>query len=165
MVDQLEEMAVSVGHALSEKGWRLVTAESCTGGWISEVVTSVSGSSDWFDRGFVVYSNRAKEEMLGVSDALIADSGAVSEEVVKAMVEGALAKSGAEVALAVTGIAGPTGGSEDKPVGTVWIGLGFADGDLKAALYHFAGDRRAVREQAVITALHGLLDFCAADDL
>jgi nicotinamide-nucleotide amidase len=130
----------------------LATAESCTGGMIAAACTSVSGSSDWFERGFVTYSNAAKTEMLGVDAALIEQNGAVSEVVARAMAHGAARHSQAQVAVAVTGVAGPTGGSADKPVGTVWFGF-FVQGLLHSERQHFSGDRAHVREQTVLHAL------------
>ena len=134
----------------------LTCAESCTGGWIAKVLTDRPGSSTWFDRGFVTYTNLAKQEMLGVSPATLASHGAVSRETVLEMAHGALVRSAARYAVAVSGIAGPGGGSEEKPVGTVWIawvGDGFAD----AACEHFPGDREAVRLASVEAALAGLV--------
>src|SRR5690606_25364824 len=119
---ELARLAADVGRALVRAGRALATAESCTGGWVGQVVTSVPGSSAWYDRGFVTYSNAAKTEMLGVPERLLAEHGAVSEAVVCAMAEGALRASRAQVTLAVTGIAGPDGGTAEKPVGTVWFG-------------------------------------------
>lgn len=139
----------------------LVTAESCTGGLIAGACTDLAGSSDWFERGFVTYSNAAKTELLGVPAELIARHGAVSEPVVRAMAEGALAHSHAQVAVAVTGVAGPGGGSADKPVGTVWLGW-CVDGRTDSECVHFAGDRAAVRGQTVAHALQGLLVRLAA---
>jgi nicotinamide-nucleotide amidase len=153
-----------VADLMLKKGWLLATAESCTGGLIAAACTDLAGSSNWFERGFVSYSNAAKTELLGVDAALIASHGAVSEAVVRAMVQGALGHSHAQVALAVTGVAGPTGGSRDKPVGTVWFGWSVA-GQLHAELRHFDGDRAAVRAATVQHALRrlvALLDPAAA---
>ncbi len=141
---------------LLEKQWMLATAESCTGGLIAGACTDLAGSSQWFERGFVTYSNAAKTELLGVDAALIAQHGAVSEPVVRAMVQGALAHSQAQVALAVTGVAGPSGGSVDKPVGTVWFGWA-TPGGVVSELQHFPGDRAAVRSATVQHALDRLL--------
>ncbi len=155
--DALTVLATLVGNALKNKGASLAAAESCTGGGIAEAVTRISGSSSWFERGFVTYSNASKTEMLGVDEAILAKFGAVSEETARAMATGALAHSHASLALAVTGIAGPTGGTADKPVGTVcfaWAGRG---GILTAESRHFDGDRDAVRRQTVIYALQGVL--------
>ncbi len=140
------------------KGWLLATAESCTGGLISGACTDLAGSSAWFERGFVTYSNEAKVELLGVDAALIAAHGAVSEEVACAMVQGAIARSRARVAVAVTGVAGPTGGSRAKPVGTVWFGF-MLDGSLSSEMQRFDGDRAAVRAATVQHALQRLVQL------
>lgn len=145
-----------VADLLLNSGWKLATAESCTGGLIAAACTDLAGSSNWFERGFVTYSNEAKTELLGVDAALIARHGAVSEEVARAMVQGALQHSHAQVALSVTGIAGPTGGSEAKPVGTVWFSWATPAG-VQTATQHFEGDRSAVRASAVQHALSGLV--------
>jgi len=138
----------------------LATAESCTGGWVAKVCTDLAGSSAWFDRGFVTYSNQAKQDMLGVSAATLAASGAVSEQAVVEMVSGTLASSRAHWALAVSGIAGPGGGSADKPVGTVWFAWGGPDGWRLAQQFCFEGDRDAVRRQAVLKALDVISSRC-----
>ena len=135
----------------------LATAESCTGGLIAAACTDLAGSSQWFERGFVTYSNAAKTDLLGVDTAMIARDGAVSESVVRAMAQGALARSHAQVAVAVTGIAGPGGGSADKPVGTVWLAWATPQG-LHSEVQHFLGDRATVRAAAVRHALHTLLE-------
>lgn len=155
----LDELAQAAGHALRQRGLMLAVAESCTGGWIAQTVTSIEGSSAWFDRGFVTYTNIAKREQLGVSATTLARQGAVSEPTVRAMAEGALAHSHAELALAVTGIAGPGGGSAEKPVGTVWIAWAGKRRDTVAQRYQFAGDRAQVRRQSVAAALAGLMVF------
>ena len=158
----LYQLAVEVGDALKARGLMLATAESCTGGWISEATTMVPGSSDWFERGFVTYTYISKREMLGVKEATLAKHGAVAEEVVREMVLGALARSHAQVAVAVSGVAGPSGGTPDKPVGTVCFAWGMTDGRVSSETVRFAGDRDAVRRQAVERALQGvieLLDF------
>jgi len=134
----------------------LVTAESCSGGWIAKTLTDLPGSSAWFDAGVVTYSYEAKEALLGVNPRTLEHSGAVSEETVLEMVSGALARFGAGVAVAVTGIAGPSGGTPDKPVGTVWIGWKRRGGYGHAQVFHFQGDREAVRRQTVAAALIGL---------
>lgn len=161
--ESLDALAQRVGSALKARGLLLATAESCTGGLVSAAITGVAGSSDWFERGFVTYSNAAKHSMLGVPTELIAQHGAVSEAVARAMAEGALAQSLAQVALSITGVAGPGGGSADKPVGTVWHGfaLRHSDGSVhtQCVLQHYAGDRAAVREQAVRFAL---VTLCAS---
>lgn len=138
---------------------RLVTAESCTGGWIAKVLTDRPGSSAWFDRGFVTYSNRAKQEMLDVSAATLERHGAVSRETVLEMAGGALARSSADFSVAVSGIAGPGGGTPDKPVGTVWLAWGTPEG-VEAECVRFGGDREQVRAQTVERALRGLLERC-----
>jgi nicotinamide-nucleotide amidase len=141
---------------LKTLGWKLATAESCTGGLIAACCTDIAGSSDWFERGFVTYSNASKTEMLGVDAALIARDGAVSEAVVRAMAQGALQHSEAQVAVAVTGVAGPGGGSDAKPVGTVWMGWATLEG-VVSELHHFAGDRAQVRAATVQHALQRLV--------
>jgi nicotinamide-nucleotide amidase len=143
---------------LQQRQWMLATAESCTGGLIAAACTDLSGSSNWFERGFVSYSNTAKNELLGVEAALIERHGAVSEEVARAMAAGALAHSRAQVAVAVTGVAGPTGGTPDKPVGLVWFGYALP-GQLLAERMHFPGDRAAVRNATVHHALSRLLEL------
>lgn len=149
-------MAASVGEQLLARGMSIVTAESCTGGWISKVLTDVAGSSAWFECGLVAYSYEAKESLLGVRSQTIERTGAVSQETVVEMVSGALARYGASVAIAVTGVAGPSGGTADKPVGTVWIGWKRRGGYARAELFHFDGDREAVRRQTVAAALEGV---------
>jgi nicotinamide-nucleotide amidase len=149
-----------VAYLLLKHQWMLVTAESCTGGMIAATCTDLAGSSAWFERGFVTYSNAAKTELLGVDAALITQHGAVSEPVVRAMVLGALAHSHAQVALAVTGVAGPSGGSPDKPVGTVWFGWATPD-KIVAEKCHFGGDRQAVRSSTVDHALTKLAAMLA----
>ena len=156
---RFEAEVVQLGEALRARGAMLATAESCTGGLIAATCTSVAGSSDWFERGFVTYSNAAKTEMLGVDAALIAAHGAVSAEVACAMAEGALRHSKASLAVAVTGVAGPGGATPGKPVGTVWLALARRDGASEAERFLFAGDRTAVREQTVQHALRRLLDL------
>jgi nicotinamide-nucleotide amidase len=149
-----------LAERLQQQGWMLATAESCTGGLIAAACTDLSGSSNWFERGFVTYSNAAKSESLGVDPALIAAHGAVSEVVGRAMAFGAVRHSHAQVSVAVTGVAGPTGGTPDKPVGTVWFGFQ-VDGRLSSETRRFDGDRAAVREATVLHALRRLLDFLA----
>ena len=153
-------LAASVGQALQAHRLVLATAESCTGGGISQAVTEVAGSTSWFDCGFVVYSNASKTELLDVPDALIAQFGSVSEEVAAVMAQGALANSNANIALSTTGIAGPTGAVPGKPVGTVCFGWATKDAVHTERLV-FTGDRQAVREQSVRHALQGLLRFVA----
>ena len=158
MSEATEARVARLAAALGSDGRLLATAESCTGGGIAAACTDRAGSSAWFDRGFVTYSNDAKREMLGVPEALLAAHGAVSEAVAIAMAEGAVARSRADVAVAVTGIAGPSGGSAGKPVGTVWIATAGRGGTARAAHHRFAGDRRAVREATVAAALDLVLD-------
>lgn len=146
----------NLADALRARGWCLATAESCTGGLVSAACTELSGSSEWFERGFVTYSNAAKTEMLGVPAALIEAHGAVSEPVARAMAEGALRHSSAQVALSITGVAGPTGGSADKPVGTVCFAWATPEGVFSERL-HLSGDRAAVRQAATQHAWIGLL--------
>jgi nicotinamide-nucleotide amidase len=149
-----------LAQALKDKGWMLATAESCTGGMIAAACTDLAGSSEWFERGFVTYSNEAKTELLGVDAALIAAHGAVSEVVARAMAFGAVRHSHAQVGVAVTGIAGPSGGSKDKPVGTVWFGF-LVDGLLTSEMRRFDGDRAAVRQATLQHALQRLIELLA----
>ncbi len=153
VVKRFENDVLALGDALRARGEKLAAAESCTGGLIAAACTSVAGSSDWFERGFVTYSNEAKSECLGVPASLITAYGAVSEPVVRAMVEGALAHARAEWAVAVTGIAGPGGAVPGKPVGTVWLALAHRGQVLLAERLQLEGDRTAVREQTVLRAL------------
>ena len=153
---ELEYIVAELGARLQQNGWYLVTAESCTGGWVAEAVTSVTGSSAWFDRGFVTYSNAAKEESIDVHSETLAKYGAVSEQTALEMVKGALAHSQAQIGVAITGIAGPSGGTLDKPVGTVWIAYAFPH-NIYAQHNFFRGDRTRIREQSVITALQCLM--------
>ncbi len=154
-MQKLEKYATELGAYLKQKNWLLVTAESCTGGWIAQAITAIAGSSVWFDRGFITYSNAAKQEMLGVRPETLATYGAVSEQVVLEMVKGAVEHSHSQVGIATSGIAGPTGGTDDKPVGTVWIAYALPH-NTYAQLYHFHGDRQTIRKQTVITALQQL---------
>lgn len=158
----MDALAQSVGEALRKAGERLVTAESCTGGWVAQVVTSAAGSSDWFERGLVTYSNDAKMELLGVSPQTLGAHGAVSEETAREMAAGALARSKASISIAVTGIAGPTGGSAAKPVGTVCFAWCRAGAGPISETRHFRGDREAVRRQSVVHALQSLLKILEA---
>ena len=151
-----------VVHALKRQGLMLATAESCTGGWVAQVITSAAGSSEWFERGFVAYTNLAKREMLGVSTTTLSRYGAVSEQCARAMAEGALTHSHAQVALAITGIAGPSGGTLEKPVGTVCFAWAVKKRDTISRKHVFTGDREGVRRQAVATALQGLLEYLNA---
>ena len=152
----IEDLIQQLAAKLTEKGWMLATAESCTGGMIAAACTDLAGSSQWFDRGFVTYSNEAKTEMLSVPAELIAKHGAVSEEVVRAMAEGAIRHSRAQVSIAVTGIAGPGGGSAEKPVGTVWVGWCIANTSHTQRLT-LNGCRQHIREQTTYAALPSLM--------
>lgn len=154
--DDLNRLAGAVADDVRAHNQMLVTAESCTGGWIAKVCTDLEGSSSWFDAGVVTYSYGAKEALLGVNPHTLERTGAVSEETVLEMVSGALARFGAGVAVAVTGIAGPSGGTLEKPVGTVWIGWKHRGGYARAECFHFDGDRDAVRRQTVAAALSGV---------
>jgi nicotinamide-nucleotide amidase len=145
-----------LAERLQQRHWMLATAESCTGGLIASRCTDLAGSSAWFDRGFVTYSNGSKVQMLGVSDAMIAQYGAVSEPVVKAMALGAVYRSAAHVSVAVTGVAGPSGGSPEKPVGTVWLAW-CIDSCVHTELMQFTGDREQIRESTTAHAIEGLL--------
>jgi nicotinamide-nucleotide amidase len=162
MDNELYELGEQVGGALKAGNLVLTTAESCTGGWIGEVVTMISGSSAWYDRGFITYTNAAKQQMLGVKAVTLREHGAVSEPVVREMAAGALAASGAQIAVSVSGVAGPTGGTPDKPVGTVCIGWARKGGAVRAETCRFDGDREAVRRQSVVRALKGVLALAAA---
>jgi len=153
----MDELAADLGRRLKAARRMLVTAESCTGGWAAQAVTAVAGSSDWFERGFVTYSNAAKSELLGVSAGTLARHGAVSEQTAREMADGALARSHASVALAITGVAGPAGGSAEKPVGTVCFAWAASAAGARSETMLFAGDREAVRRQSVIHALRGVM--------
>jgi nicotinamide-nucleotide amidase len=158
--DPLLALAAKLGAAALARGAMIATAESCTGGLVAGAITAIAGSSAWFERGFVTYSNLAKEEQLGVAPSTILRFGAVSEETARAMAEGAVRAAAAQWAVAVTGIAGPDGGSADKPVGTVWFAWA-GPGHLQALRRQFDGDRAAVREASVRVALEGLVDRLA----
>jgi len=158
---ELADLAQRLGRALRSRNLRVATAESCTGGWIAKALTDVPGSSQWLEGGIVAYSNSAKSALLGVPAALIAAHGAVSEHVVRAMAQGARARLGVPLAVAVSGIAGPDGGTPDKPVGTVWFA--WADGgQTTAAGERFDGDREAVRRKSVALALRRLVELAEA---
>lgn len=159
-----DDLAARVGAALKARGWMLALAESCTGGGVAEAVTSIPGSSFWFDRGFVTYSNASKFDMLDVSPDTVAKYGAVSEQTVAEMAKGALAYSRAQVAVAISGIAGPDGGTAEKPVGTVCFAWNI-NGTLVTETLRFSGDRQAVRRQSVQHALQGLLQLTLTYDL
>lgn len=159
--DALHALAQQVGDALQARHLMLATAESCTGGWIAKMITDIPGCSAWFDCGMAAYSYEAKQALLGVRPETLTEHGAVSRETVLEMVSGALVTSGASIAVAVTGIAGPGGGTADKPVGTVWVGWKRRGGYPRAELFHFEGDREAVRRQTVAASLRGLLALAA----
>lgn len=156
---QLEALAARVATVMQRRALMLASAESCTGGWIAKTLTDLSGSSAWFEAGVVSYSNQAKISLLGVRSETLERTGAVSEETALEMVSGALNRLNVGIAVAVTGIAGPTGGTPQKPVGTVWIGWQRRGGAARAKLFHFPGDREAVRRQTVAAALEGVLEM------
>jgi nicotinamide-nucleotide amidase len=153
-----EALAAELGALLAARGWRVTAAESCTGGLVAGAITAIAGSSAWFEYGFVAYANAAKTELLGVAATLVDRHGAVSEPVAMAMAEGALARSGADLAVAVTGVAGPSGGTPAKPVGTVCFAWARRGGGGRSATARFDGDRAAVRRASVVAALEGLVD-------
>ena len=155
----MDILAAQVGALLKSHGLLLATAESCTGGGVAQAVTEVAGSSAWFERGFVTYSNLSKQQLLGVREDTLKQHGAVSELTVREMVAGALQHSAAQVALAVSGIAGPDGGTPDKPVGTVWFAWGLKHGEIFAQRHQLAGNRGEVRAQAVRIALQGVVNL------
>lgn len=164
-MNELEKLSETLGRRLLARGEWLTAAESCTGGWLAQSVTAIAGSSGWFERGFVTYSNAAKVEMLGVPEATLERHGAVSEATARAMALGALAHSHADWAVAITGIAGPGGGSPEKPVGTVCFAWARQGGGCLAQTCHWSGERTAVREQSVRHALRVLLDHLETDTL
>jgi nicotinamide-nucleotide amidase len=159
--ERFMELARMAAARLLERGWRMASAESCTGGWLAKTATDLTGSSQWFERGFVTYSNEAKQELLKVNSATLATHGAVSAETAAEMATGALAHSRAQVALAITGIAGPSGGSATKPVGLVWFAWARCGEPPVVRSHCFDGDRDAVRRQAVAIAWEGLLSLLA----
>ncbi len=158
----IHNLAVRLGAALRARDLTLVTAESCTGGWASMAVTAVAGSSGWFERGFVVYSDAAKQEMLGVKPETLAEHGAVSEAVVREMAQGAIARSNAQASLAISGVAGPGGGSAGKPVGLVCLGWALQAGETRSRCLQCEGARDDIRHQAVRQAFEGLLALLSA---
>ena len=160
---RLQTLARELGVALLSRSWLLATAESCTGGGIAAAVTDIDGSSQWFECGYVTYSNKAKQEMLGVSEDALKTEGAVSELVVAEMVGGALAHSGAQLAVAVSGIAGPAGGTLEKPVGMVCLAWQMQSKSPVIRTNYFSGDRAAIRKQAVESALLGLIEILRAE--
>ena len=151
------ELAVQAGQCLAQRGWMLVTAGSCTGGWVGQAVTAVSGSSAWYERGYITYSNTSKSEMLGVQQATLDRHGAVSPQTAQEMAIGALNRSHAQISVPITGIAGPDGGTAMKPVGMVCFAWAVRDGLVQQETRYFTGNREAVRRQAVATALQGIL--------
>lgn len=159
----VETLVLQLAEELKQRGWMCATAESCTGGGVGQALTSVTGSSRWYDRGFITYSNQAKREMLGVSTNILARFGAVSEQAARAMAEGALACSRAQVALAVTGIAGPGGGTVYKPVGTVYLAWTGKEDETLTRQDIFSGDRDEIRAQAVEAAISGLFTYINGD--
>ncbi len=163
MDTQFTEVAQILAQQLKQRQQVVAVAESCTGGWIAKVLTDLAGCSAWFDRGFVTYTNEAKHQMLGVSLKTIEQFGAVSEETVHEMARGALNNSPAHYSLAVSGIAGPSGATEGKPVGTVWFGWAIRDEEVVAECCCFEGDREAVRRQAVAYSLRRLVEIIAAE--
>ncbi len=157
MQAEVHDLAQQLGQVLRQKGWRVATAESCTGGGVAEAITSVAGSSAWFGYGYVSYANEAKQQMLGVKAETLAQHGAVSEPVVTEMADGARRNADAELSVAISGIAGPDGGSPEKPVGTVWLAWAQEGLPTQTQICHFDGGRSAIRQQAVVTALAGFL--------
>lgn len=155
---QLRQLSIAIGNKLKARGAWVTCAESCTGGWVAKALTDIAGSSAYFDRGFVTYSNAAKHDLLGVDEITLANYGAVSEAVVREMALGALREANADFAVSISGIAGPDGGSADKPVGTVWFAFAAREGQILACKQIFPGDRDAVRLQAAVFALQTLLD-------
>ncbi|MBU1395335.1 MAG: CinA family protein [Gammaproteobacteria bacterium] len=157
--EELLQLAAELSGKLIARGWMLATAESCTGGWAGQLLTSLPGSSHWYERGFITYANAAKIEMLGVPEETLATHGAVSEETACAMATGALAHSHAQATLAISGIAGPGGGTPQKPVGLVCYGWALADGTLMSSICRLDGDREEIRSRAVAAALRGLIEL------
>jgi nicotinamide-nucleotide amidase len=149
----IEQLVIQLSEKLKARDWKLTTAESCTGGGLAYHLTHVPGSSSWFERGFVTYSNQAKEELLGVNPSTLTQFGAVSEETAREMAEGALRNSQAQASIAITGIGGPDGGSKEKPVGTIWIGYASINSDTHTHLEVFSGTREQIREQTIKLAL------------
>lgn len=154
---KLQVLVQKVADKFIKQQRRLATAESCTGGWVSKIITDMAGSSQWFDCAIVTYSNQAKQDLLGVSEQLLREHGAVSEQTVRAMVEGLLERSQADVGISISGIAGPGGGTEQKPVGTVWIAWAVKADKTNSQCFRFSGDRNEIRKKAVAEALSILL--------
>ena len=157
--EELHQLAVELADRLRARGWMLATAESCTGGWVGQLLTSQPGSSHWYERGFITYANAAKVEMLGVPETTLATHGAVSEQTASAMAAGALKHSHTQAALAISGIAGPGGGTPQKPVGLVCYGWALADGTVMSSTCRLEGDREEIRSRAVAAALRGLIEL------
>jgi nicotinamide-nucleotide amidase len=157
--EELHQLAAELGEKLSARGWMLATAESCTGGWVGQLLTSLPGCSHWYERGFITYANAAKIEMLDVPEEVLATHGAVSEQTAAAMAAGALKHSHAQATLAISGIAGPGGGTRQKPVGLVCYGWALADGTVMSSTCRLDGDREEIRSRAVAAALRGLIDL------
>ena len=155
--ESLQQLTIQVAECLQQRNWRLSLAESCTGGWLAKCCTDLAGSSAWFDRGLVTYSNQSKQDLLGVKASTLDTFGAVSEQVVFEMAQGVLSHSMADISVAITGIAGPDGGSTKKPVGTVWIAWITKYSAVQTQLNHFEGDRDSVRRQAIKCALQGII--------
>ncbi len=160
--EELHQLARELGERLCARGWMLATAESCTGGWVGQMVTALPGSSHWYERGFITYANAAKIEMLGVPAEILESFGAVSEQTASAMAKGALAHSHAQATLAISGIAGPGGGTREKPVGLVCYGWALADGTVVSSTCRLDGDREEIRSRAVAAALRGLIELLPA---
>ena len=158
-MEPFKNIVESLSQSFQHKRWMLATAESCTGGWVAQAITSLAGSSLWFERGFVTYSNQSKQELLGVKQSTLDHYGAVSEQTALEMAQGALKNSHADVSLAITGLAGPDGGQEDKPVGCVYFAWAGKNFDIQVERQHFSGTRSAIREQAVKFALERLLQI------
>ena len=161
MSDDIDLLAAKLGEALTARKWQVTCAESCTGGGVGEAITRIAGSSAWFDRGFITYSNDAKVDLLGVRMETLGGPGAVSEATAREMAEGALRQSRADLSVAVTGIAGPGGATASKPVGLVWFAWATLAGEVQSRFEIFAGNRAAIREQAVREALRGLVEIAA----
>lgn len=157
--EELHQLACELGDALRTRGWMVATAESCTGGWVGQLLTAIPGSSAWYERGFITYANAAKQEMLGVPADTLETCGAVSEETASAMAAGALAHSHAQAALAISGVAGPGGGTPQKPVGLVCYGWALADGTCMSSTCRLDGDREEIRSRAVAAAMRGLIEL------
>jgi nicotinamide-nucleotide amidase len=156
---ELHQLARELGDMLQARGWMVATAESCTGGWVGQLLTAIPGSSAWYERGFITYANAAKQEMLGVPAEILETFGAVSEETASAMAAGALAHSHAQATLAISGIAGPGGGTPQKPVGLVCYGWALVDGTRMSSTCRLDGDREEIRSRAVAAALRGLIEL------